>query len=220
MSGYVRYLFLSYFRYSGLCCFVFCVFFFKQKTAYEMRISDWSSDVCSSDLIGQFPLTRQLLTVKCDCDLAGHVDHIDDLAPRQPDTDTLQALYERYGFRTWLRELTGDAQRVPQGDARVIAEAPAAPAELRYQIISTWPAFDEWMAQAAEAPLVALDTETTSLDEMQASLVGMSMALTPGVACYIPLAHRGPDSAEQLPKHEVLERMRGDRKSTRLNSSH
>ncbi|MBO1112730.1 DNA polymerase I [Bordetella petrii] len=161
------------------------------------------------EAIGQFPLTRQLLTVKCDCDLAGHVDHIDDLAPRQPDTDTLQALYERYGFRTWLRELTGDAQRVPQGDARVIAEAPAAPAELRYQIISTWPAFDEWMAQAAEAPLVALDTETTSLDEMQASLVGMSMALAPGVACYIPLAHRGPDSAEQLPKQEVLERMRG-----------
>jgi len=161
------------------------------------------------EAIGQFPLTRQLLTVKCDCDLSGHVDHIDDLAPRQPDTGTLQALYERYGFRTWLRELTGDAQRVPQGDARVIAEAPAAPAELRYQIISTWPAFDEWMAQAAEAPLVALDTETTSLDEMQASLVGMSMALAPGVACYIPLAHRGPDSAEQLPKQEVLERMRG-----------
>jgi len=160
------------------------------------------------EAIGQFPLTRQLLTVKCDCDLAGHIDGIDDLAPRQPDTDTLQALYERYGFRTWLRELTGDSQRVPQGDARVIAEAPAAPAELRYQIISSWPAFDEWMAQAADTPLVALDTETTSLDEMQASLVGISMALAPGVACYIPLAHRGPDSAEQLPKREVLERMR------------
>ncbi|MBV7486745.1 DNA polymerase I [Bordetella sp. BOR01] len=161
------------------------------------------------EAIGQFPLTRQLLTVKCDCDLAGHVDSIDDLAPRQPDTETLQGLYERYGFRTWLRELTGDAQRVPQGDARVIAEAPAAPAELRYQIIATWPAFDEWMAQVAEAPLVAVDTETTSLDEMQASLVGISMAIAPGVACYIPLAHRGPDSTEQLPKHEVLERMRG-----------
>jgi len=161
------------------------------------------------EAVAQFPLTRQLLTVKCDCDLAGHVDHIDDLAPRQPDTDQLQALYEHYGFRTWLRELTGDAQRVPQGDARVIAEAPAAPAELRYQIIATWPAFDEWMAQAAEAPLVALDTETTSLDEMQASLVGLSMAVAPGVACYIPLAHRGPDSAEQLPKRETLERLRG-----------
>ncbi|OZI76329.1 MULTISPECIES: DNA polymerase I [Bordetella] len=161
------------------------------------------------EALAQFPLTRQLLTVKCDCDLTGHVDSIGDLAPRQPDTDTLQALYERYGFRTWLRELTGDAQRVPQGDARIIAEAPAAPAELRYQIIAGWPAFDEWMAQAAAAPLVALDTETTSLDEMQARLVGISMAVAPGVACYIPLAHRGPDAAEQLPKAEVLERLRG-----------
>ncbi|WP_407852157.1 DNA polymerase I [Bordetella petrii] len=161
------------------------------------------------EALPQFPLTRQLLTVKCDCDLAGHVDSVGDLAPRQPDTDTLQALYERYGFRTWLRELTGDAQRVPQGDARIIAEAPAAPAELRYQIIAGWPAFDEWMAQAAAAPLVALDTETTSLDEMQARLVGISMAVAPGVACYIPLAHRGPDAAEQLPKAEVLERLRG-----------
>ncbi|MDM9561809.1 DNA polymerase I [Bordetella petrii] len=161
------------------------------------------------EALAQFPLTRQLLTVKCDCDLTGHVDSIGDLAPRQPDTDTLQALYERYGFRTWLRELTGDAQRVPQGDARIIAEAPAAPAELRYQIIAGWPAFDEWMARAAAAPLVALDTETTSLDEMQARLVGISMAVAPGVACYIPLAHRGPDAAEQLPKAEVLERLRG-----------
>ncbi|OZI17649.1 DNA polymerase I [Bordetella genomosp. 7] len=173
--------------------------------------ADTIKGVAGSNLraaIDQFPLTRQLLTVKCDCDLTGHVASIDDLAPSQPDVETLQALYERYGFRTWLRELTGDAQRVPAGDARVIAEAPAAPAELRYQIISTWPAFDEWMAQVADAPLVAVDTETTSLDEMQASLVGISMAVAPGVACYIPVAHRGPDSAEQLPKQAVLERLR------------
>ncbi|GAB3083474.1 DNA polymerase I [Bordetella muralis] len=160
------------------------------------------------EAISQFPLTRELLTVKCDCDLTGHVNTMADLEPRQPDTGTLQALYEKYGFRSWLRELTGDAERVPQGDARVIAEAPAAPAELRYQVIAGWPAFDEWMALVAEAPLVALDTETTSLDEMQASLVGISMSVEPGVACYIPVAHRGPDHPEQLPKAEVLERMR------------
>lgn len=160
------------------------------------------------EAIPQFPLTRELLTVKCDCDLTGHVNAMADLEPRQPDTGTLQALYEKYGFRSWLRELTGDAERVPQGDARVIAEAPAAPAELRYQVIAGWPAFDEWMALIAEAPLVALDTETTSLNEMQASLVGISMSVEPGVACYIPVAHRGPDHPEQLPKAEVLERLR------------
>ena len=117
-------------------------------------------------------------------------------------------LYERYGFRTWLRDLTGDAERVPTGDARVAVEAPAAPAELDYRIIDTWQAFDAWMELAQGAELVALDTETTSLDEMQAKLVGLSMAVAPGVACYIPVAHRGPDGATQLPKADVLERLR------------
>ena len=64
------------------------------------------------------------------------------------------------------------------------------------------------MALAQGAELVALDTETTSLDEMQAKLVGLSMAVAPGVACYIPVAHRGPDGATQLPKDEVLARLR------------
>ena len=158
--------------------------------------------------IGQFDLTRQLLTVKCDCDLTGHVGSFDDLTPRTPDTQVLSELYDRYGFRTWLRELTGDAQRMPAGDARVVAEAPSAPVELNYQIITEWSAFDEWMRRVLDTPLVALDTETTSLSEMQARLVGISMAVAPGVACYIPLAHRGPEAGTQLPKAEVLQRLR------------
>lgn len=160
------------------------------------------------EAIPNFPLTRQLLTVKCDCDLTGHVDSVDDLTPRGRDEATLTELYERYGFRTWLRDLTGDAERVPTGDARVAAEVPAAPTELDYRIIADWAAFDAWMALAHGAELVALDTETTSLDEMQAKLVGLSMAVAPGVACYIPVAHRGPDGATQLPKDEVLARLR------------
>ena len=146
--------------------------------------------------------------MKCDCDLTGHVESIEDLAPRERDDATLVELYERYGFRTWLRDLTGDAERVPAGDARVAAAPPVAPAEQDYRIIADWDAFDAWMAKVAEAPLVALDTETTSLDEMQARLVGLSMAVAPGVACYIPVAHRGPDGAEQLPKDEVLARLK------------
>ncbi|MFY3000499.1 DNA polymerase I [Achromobacter xylosoxidans] len=160
------------------------------------------------EAIPNFPLTRQLLTVKCDCDLTGHVDSVDDLTPRDRDDATLTELYERYGFRTWLRDLTGDAERVPTGDARVAAEVPAAPTELDYRIIADWPEFDAWMEQVDKAALVAVDTETTSLDEMQAKLVGLSMAVAPGVACYIPVAHRGPDGATQLPKDEVLARLR------------
>lgn len=160
------------------------------------------------EAIPNFPLTRQLLTVKCDCDLTGHVDSVHDLTPRSRDDAVLTELYERYGFRTWLRDLTGDTERVPAGDARVAHEAPAAPATLDYRIIADWAAFDDWMALMQDAPIVALDTETTSLDEMQARLVGLSMSVAPGVACYIPVAHRGPDGAPQLPKGEVLARLK------------
>jgi DNA polymerase-1 len=179
--------------------------------------------------IGQFGLTRELLTVKCDCDLDGHVSGLQDLAFGQSDSPALIEMYDRYGFRTWLREQTGDAQRVPEGDARIargpaaadgdLGAPPAAPVETDYRIITDWTAFDAWMERVGQAPLVALDTETTSLEEMQARVVGISMAVEPGVACYIPVAHRGPDAASglgldesavtQLPKDEVLARLRG-----------
>jgi len=160
--------------------------------------------------IAQFPLTRQLLTVKCDCDLSGHISGFGDLEPTPPDDATLQEMFDRYGFRTWLRELSGDAERLPSGDARAAPpEVRSAPIEQDYRIITDWAAFDDWMARVQDAPLVALDTETTSLSEMLARLVGISMSVAPGVACYIPLAHRGPEAGEQLPKADVLERLRG-----------
>ncbi|OZI36496.1 DNA polymerase I [Bordetella genomosp. 1] len=161
------------------------------------------------EAIPNFPLTRELLTVKCDCDLTGHITGIQDLEPRPQDNETLMRVFDRYGFRTWLRELSGETQRVPTGDARAVEAAHAAPVEAHYQIITEWSDLEVWMKQVDEAALVALDTETTSLDEMQARLVGVSMAVAPGVACYVPLAHRGPDVTAQLPKHEVIERLRG-----------
>jgi len=161
------------------------------------------------EAIPNFSMTRELLTVKCDCDLAGVVDSLADLVPRPLDEPTLLSLYENYGFRSWLRELSGDESRVPENDARVVQEAiPEAPATTDYQIVTTWEAFDEWLARIEAATLTALDTETTSLSEMQARLVGLSLCVTPGVSAYIPLAHRGQDVGPQLPKDEVLARLR------------
>lgn len=160
------------------------------------------------EAIPNFPLTRQLLTVKDDCDLSAVLSSPEELAMGTVDTATLNELYDRYGFRTWLRELSGDAERVPAGDARVVAAAHAAPLEADYEIITEWPQFEAWLERLNQAELVALDTETTSLDGMQARLVGMSMSVTPGQACYLPLAHRGPEAGVQLPKQEVLERLR------------
>ena len=87
---------------------------------------------------------------------------------------------------------------------------PAAPkvSTLRYDTILTWDAFDPWLAKIQAADLVALDTETTSLDEMRAQIVGISFSVTPGEAAYIPLAHAYPDAPVQLPLAEVLAKLK------------
>ncbi|GAA4331985.1 DNA polymerase I [Pigmentiphaga soli] len=159
--------------------------------------------------IPNFELTRKLVTIRTDCDLAAHIPGLDALVERPADRAELERMYERYGFRSWLRELTGDAERIPQGDSRVVqAEAPAAPVELHYDTVTDWAVFDRWLEAIGQAGLVALDTETDSLSEMQAGLVGISLSVAPGRACYIPLTHRHPGSIEQLPKDEVLARLR------------
>ena len=157
--------------------------------------------------IPNFELTRSLITVRTDCDLGAYISGVESLTMRPADRERLEAMYERYGFRTWLRELTGDAERIPEGDSRVQADAPPAPETVHYETVSDWEAFDRWLDIIQAAPLVALDTETDSLVEMEARLVGLSLAVRPGEACYIPLAHRHPDAVAQLPKDEVLARL-------------
>ena len=160
--------------------------------------------------ISQFPLTRELLTVKIDCDLATEVPEISVLAPRAPHREALIALFERYGFRSWLRDLTGEESRVPAGDTRVAPEAarPQAPAQTQYEMVTDWDGLQSWLDRAHAAPCVALDTETTSLEPMLARLVGISLCIAPGQACYIPVAHRGSQVQDQLPRSEVLAKMK------------
>lgn len=160
--------------------------------------------------IGQFTLTRELLTIKTDCELQVEVPEIEILAPKPHDKDTLTRLFERYGFKSWLRELTGEPARVPTGDARVATEVarPTAPEHTHYEMVTDWATLDSWLARVSAAQCVALDTETTALEAMQARLVGISLSIEPGVACYIPVAHRGADARGQLPRTEVLARMK------------
>ncbi len=160
--------------------------------------------------IPQFALTRELLTVKIDCDLSREVPNIEALLPQNPDSAALVKLFERYGFRSWLRELTGEQERVPTGDTRVPTEAakPAAPEHKLYEMVTDWTALDAWLARVHASDCVALDTETTSLDAMQARLVGISLSVEAGGACYIPFGHRSTDSQGQLSKEGVLERMK------------
>ncbi len=158
--------------------------------------------------IPNFDMTRKLVTIKTDCDIPELAGGLPAFVPTPVDRDALISLYNEYGFRTWLRELTGDADSVPEQDSRVSQEAPQAPVQLAYETVDNWADFDRWLKIIESADLVALDTETTSLDPMQASLVGLSLSVSAGEACYIPVAHRGTDQPLQLPKQEVLERLR------------
>lgn len=177
------------------------------------------------DFIPNFELTRKLVTVKLDCDIKGVTDNIEALKPLGQDDETLLHLYEEYGFRTWLRELTGDPTRIPKQDSRAVAatteasvnaaakaepepEAIIAPEVVEYVTVNTWEDFDQWLVAIQKAELTALDTETTSLDPLQAKLVGLSLSVEPGKACYIPVAHRAYDDLPQLNKDEVLAKLK------------
>ncbi|HEY6088030.1 MAG TPA: DNA polymerase I [Burkholderiaceae bacterium] len=160
------------------------------------------------------PMAKKLVTVVTDCDLSAEVagwPSLDALALRDVDREALLDFYSRYGFRAFKRELEPVADTAaPATPPREPKEAPNAPAgatqELarHYETILTQDRLDHWLAKLRAAPLVALDTETSSLDAMTAHIVGISFAVVPGEAAYVPLAHNYGDVPEQLPLDAVL----------------
>jgi DNA polymerase I len=152
------------------------------------------------------PTGKRLVTVVTDCDLSGHVPDwpsLDALALAEVDRAALLDFYNRYGFKTFKRELEegGDA---PPAAAAAHAPAPRAAVARSYETVLTQERLSHWIATIRAAPLVAFDTETTSLDAMTARIVGLSFAVTPGEAAYVPLAHDSPGAPEQLVLDDVL----------------
>jgi DNA polymerase-1 len=162
------------------------------------------------------PQGRRLVTIVTDCDLAGHVvdwPGFDSLALREPDREGLLAFYNRYGFKTFRREVEGALAQAAPADASPAAPPPPPRApgpELRhdYETVTTFDALDAWIAKLRAAPLAALDTETDSLDPMRARIVGVSFAVEPGVAAYVPVAHDYAGAPPQLALEAVLARLR------------
>jgi len=164
------------------------------------------------------PTGRELLRIRTDCDLTGHVDGLpalDAIVASAPDASQLAAFYQRFGFKTLAKALPGgtaakSADAAPEAATASADAAPAASlagAELVYDTILDWAALQRLLDRIDAAELTALDTETTSLDEMRARIVGISFSVKPGEAAYIPLAHEGPDAPAQLPLDEVLARL-------------
>ena len=140
------------------------------------------------------PLYKQLVTIIRDVELPLTLD---ELKPRAPDGDRLRALFERLELRSLLRHIEDD-QPDPQDEDPAVS----------YATVLTEAEFEDWVARVEAADLVALDTETTSLDYMKAEIVGICLSVEPRNACYIPVAHRYPGAPEQLSREFVLERLK------------
>ena len=145
-------------------------------------------------------LSRQLATIRCDVPLELDADA---LANGAPDRAALLDLYRELEFKAWLDELlAGETGDDP-------AAAPQAPGiERHYEIVCDDERFAHWLAQLRAAELFAFDTETTSLDYMQARLVGVSFAVEPGIAAYVPFGHDYLGAPPQLDREQVLDALR------------
>jgi DNA polymerase-1 len=148
--------------------------------------------------IEQLQLSQDLATIREDLELD---TGIADLSPSAADTNRLRELYRHFELRSLLGQLDEEN------------EQPAAPAEeaaeSNYETVLTWDAFDKWFEKIDHAELTAFDTETTSINYMQAEIVGFSLSVTANEAAYIPLAHDYPGAPDQLPREEVLQKLRG-----------
>ena len=157
------------------------------------------------DNVEQMRLSQDLATIKKDVELE---IGIDDLSATDADTDTLRQLYSHYELRSLLRQLdeARDESRDEASNEPVEAQAEEEPTE--YETVLTWAAFDAWLEKLTKADLVAFDTETNSLDYMNAEIVGLSLAVAEGDACYVPVAHDFPGAPDQLPRDEVLAKLK------------
>jgi DNA polymerase-1 len=190
--------------------------------------ADWVGGKIGENLrraLPQLPLSRELATIKTDVALdVGPTD----LALRARDVDTLRTLYKRYEFNAALKELDTLEARggrdIPAADvptrkefgvraidiapAPKIAVDPALQGPGKYDLVTTAEQFETWIEKLRDAELVALDIETDSLDPMQATIIGISIAVAPKEAAYIPLGHDCPGTPSQLDRDDVLNRLK------------
>ena len=142
------------------------------------------------DCLDRLPLSRQLVTIKCDVALDVGPD---DLARTAPDRSQLRDLFSELEFKTWLAEILagedGEAQQKPSTD---------------YQTVLDRKQLSAWIKRLGEAEVFAFDTETTSLDYMVADLVGVSFAVQPGEAAYVPCGHDYEGAPEQISREDLV----------------
>jgi len=160
----------------------------------------------------QLPLSRELVTIRLDVPLDRGVE---ELQLRDRDTNQLRELYTRYEFKAALKEMEGGESAAPAPAAAAVASTPVSAQPTgdlsgpgRYELVTTEAQLDAWLDKLRTAELIAFDTETTSIDAMRAEIVGLSLSVETGEACYVPLTHDYPGAPQQLPRDEVLARLK------------
>ncbi|MDQ6639731.1 MAG: DNA polymerase I, partial [Pseudomonadota bacterium] len=157
-------------------------------------------------------------------DLSGHVlgwPEFDALALREIEVDQLLAFYDRYGFASMRKELETALGRIGSAARTTAVPLAAPPATLdvpdavpsqaivkNYETVTTLDVLDAWIGRIEAAELTALDIETDSLDPIRARLVGISLSVAPGEACYVPVAHSYAGAPDQLPLETVVARLK------------
>lgn len=163
------------------------------------------------DNLKQLELAKKLTVIRCDLDLPYNMA---DLTRRPIHDEQLKELLAEFGFSSWLSALTKNSAQTNENDQKQflknveISETTENTATAHYDIIMTFEQLDAWLARLEKSALIAIDTETTSLDYMKAEIVGLSFAVQTGEAAYLPLVHNYPDAPKQLNREQVLEKLR------------
>ncbi|WP_308186227.1 DNA polymerase I [Neisseria subflava] len=175
----------------------------------------------------QLPLSYDLVTIKTDVDLHTELsDGLESLRRTSPKWSQLAVDFKRWGFRTWLKEAESRMHEAADGDlfgsdtigeqaaldmetsSERLPEKAVAPKKLDYQAVTTEAQFTALLDKLSQTDKIGIDTETTSLDAMNAALVGISIAFQAGEAVYIPVGHSLTAAPEQLDLQDVLGRLK------------
>lgn len=151
------------------------------------------------------PLSRELATIRTDVELDFGLE---DLKLREQDDQQLLELFKEYEFRSWVAELE-EGETSSSGNTQSSDENPNPETGNKdYSVITDQKELDQWLKRLKSAELFAFDTETTSLRYMDAEIVGVSFAIKPGEAAYVPLGHDYMGAPEQLDRDTVLDQLK------------
>lgn len=154
---------------------------------------------------GTLPLSRELATIRLDVDLDFGLE---DLQEREQNDNSLLELFKEYEFRSWIAELENTEGSASDQRERSTEQESAKPLEKQYSVITEQGELDTWLQRLKAADQFAFDTETTSLRYMDAEIVGVSFAIEPGEAAYVPLGHDYMGAPDQLDRDDVLAQLK------------